>query len=253
MIAALQPSRAGLAEYPARQHPFRNVGETERWASLVGGGALAALGLMRGGLAGVGLGLVGAALAYRGLSGHCHLYGLLRVNTAGGPHGPTASLAAGAGVKVEKAVTVNRDADELYRFWRNFSNLPRVMTHLESVTPTMPGRTRWVARAPLGIHLQWEAEVINDRENELIAWRSLPGGGVDTAGSIHLNQVSGTGSTEVHVVLKYDQPTGQIGATLARWLGQAPEQQIEADLHNFKRLMEAGELPTAQGQVAARF
>jgi len=230
-----------------------NVGETERWLSLVGGGALAALGLARGSLGGLALALVGGSLMYRGFTGHCSVYGTLGVSTAEEPHGPRASVAAGAGVKVEESVTVNRPREELYRFWRNFQNLPRVMTHLEAVTVVGPNRTCWVARAPLGNHLEWEAEVINERPNELIAWRSLPGGDVDTAGSVHFTEVTGTDSTEVHVILKYDPPTGQVGATLARWLGQAPEQQIEADLRHFKKLMESAEYGAWQGQSSGRF
>jgi len=154
---------------------------------------------------------------------------------------------------VDATVTVHRPRAELYRFWRNFTNLPRVMTHLQSVTNTTPGRTRWVARAPLGVHLQWEAEVHNEEENELIAWRSLPGGDVDTAGSVHFTPAAGGQGTDVRVVLKYDPPTGQLGATLARWLGQAPEQLVEDDLRNFKRVMEGGGQPAAQGQTSGRF
>jgi uncharacterized membrane protein len=180
------------------------------------------------------------------------VYNALGVSTAEEPHGARASVAAGAGVKVEESVTVNRPRDELFRFWRNFQNLPRVMTHLESVTPVGPGRTRWVARAPLGVHLEWAAEVINERPNELIAWRSLPGGAVDTAGSVHFTQV-GSHRTEVRVVLKYDPPTGQLGAALARWLGQAPEQQIREDLQRFQRAMEAGELTEHRDLPAGRF
>ena len=54
----------------------------------------------------------------------------------------------------------------------------------------------------------------------------------------------------MRVVLKYDPPAGRIGATLARLLGQAPEQQIREDLRRFKQMMEAGEAPTTEGQPA---
>jgi len=255
MIAEAMTSRFGSSQSedqskrPARYH---NVGETERWLSLLGGGALAVVGLARGQLGGLALALAGGALMYRGFTGHCSVYGTLGVSTAEEPHGPQASVAAGAGTKVEETVTINRPREDLYRFWRNFQNLPRVMSNLESVTPSGSNRSRWVAKGPLGVRLEWEAEVYNERPNELIAWRSLPGGGVDTAGSVHFTQ-TGANRTEVRVVLKYDPPTGHFGATLANWLGQAPEQQIRADLQRFKQAMETGELSASQGQPAGRF
>ncbi len=252
MIAEAISSRGGSTPQEQNLSRHRNVGEAERWLSLVGGGALAVVGLARGSLSGLALALVGGGLMYRGFTGHCSVYHALGVSTAQEPHGPQASVAAGAGVKVDETITVNRPREELYRFWRNFQNLPRVMTHLEAVMVTGSQRSRWLARAPLGVHVQWEAEVINDRPNELIAWRSLPGSDVDTAGSVHFTQ-TGSHRTEVRVVLKYDPPTGQLGAALARWLGAAPEQQIREDLRHFQRAMEAGELSETQGQPAGRF
>src|SRR5579871_5053471 len=126
--------------HPARQTSFQvpsvtgpvNVGDVERWASVAGGTALALLGLRRGSLGGLTLATIGGCLAYRGLSGHCSMYESLGVSTAPS-RGESTSVAAGAGVKVEQSVTVNRPASELFRFWRNVENLPRVMSHLKEV------------------------------------------------------------------------------------------------------------------------
>jgi len=187
---------------------------------------------------------------YRGLSGHCNVYGSLGVSTAE-RHGPFTSVPAGQGVKVERTVTINRPAEDLYRYWRNFENLPSFMRHLESVTVN-GNRSHWVAKAPLGMSVEWDAEVHTDRRGEVISWRSLDGSEVDTAGSVHFTPAPGGRGTEVRVVLKYDPPAGTVGATLARWLGEAPEQQIAEDLDSFKRLMEAGGTAATRGQPAAR-
>src|SRR5207248_82918 len=157
------------------------------------------------------------------------------------------SVPAGSGCKVEKTITINKPASELYGYWRNLENLPRFMRHLESVTAD-GNRSHWVAKAPLGTSVSWDAEIITERPNELIGWRSLPGSTVDTAGSVHFGQAPGGRGTEVHVTLKYDPPAGKVGATVANWLGEAPEQEIAEDLSTFKRMMEAGEIPTTQGQ-----
>ncbi len=224
-----------------------NVGDAERWLSLIGGGALAAYGLTRGSLTGLALAAAGGALAYRGASGHCPLYGALGLNSARAGHGPSTSVAAGRGVKVEKTITIDRPAEELFRFWRNFENLPRFMRHLKSVTTTGPNRSHWVARAPLGASAEWDAEVHNEKPNELIAWRSLEGSGVDSAGSVHFTKAPGGRGTEVRVVLKYDPPGGKLGAGVAWLFGSAPEQQIQEDLRHFKQMMETGEVARSEG------
>jgi uncharacterized membrane protein len=218
--------------------PTINVGDTERWASVLGGGALAILGLSRGSWLGLGLAALGGVLAYRGVSGHCSLYQALDINTSGKHQGRATSVDAGAGVKVERSVTINRSAGDLFSFWRNVENLPLVMRHLDSVTRTGPGISRWVARGPLGKTVDWEAQIFTERPNEMIGWRSLAGSEVDTAGSVHFQPAPG--GTEVRVVLKYNPPLGKVGSSIAWLFGRSAEQEIEEDLQQFKEVMEQG-------------
>lgn len=221
-----------------------NVGQVERLASAIGGGALALYGLTRGNLPGVALALLGASLVYRGTTGHCYAYQAMGVNTAGGEtENPNVSVRGGHGVKVEKSITVNRTPEELFRFWRNFENLPRVMSHLEAVQVTGGNRSHWVAKAPAGTNVEWDAEVYNEKENELIAWRSLEGADVDNAGSVHFTPSTTGRGTELRVVLKYDPPGGKIGAAVAKLFGEEPDQQLDEDLRRFKTMMESGEVP----------
>jgi uncharacterized membrane protein len=219
-----------------------NVGETERLASIIGGGALAIYGLNNGGWLGLALAVGGGMLVQRGLTGHCACYEAFGVSSAE-EHGPATSVAAGKGVKVEKTVTINETPEKLYQFWRNLENLPRFMHHLESVSVN-GSVSHWVARGPLGTHVEWDATIINDRENELIAWQSLQGSTVDNAGSVHFTPAPGGRGTEVKVILKYDPPAGKAGAFVARLFGKAPEQEIKEELRHFKQLMETGEVIT---------
>src|SRR5579884_3225224 len=161
-----------------------NVGDTERLLSLLGGAALGLYGLSRRSLGGLALAAVGGSLIYRGASGHCAAYQTLGVSTAD-PVGPATSVRAGHGVKIEESIVINRDAATLWRFWRKLENLPRVMHHLELIEELDNRRSRWRARGPFGISFSWEAEIINEKENELIAWRSIDNSTVDTAGSVH--------------------------------------------------------------------
>jgi uncharacterized membrane protein len=231
-----------------------NVGEAERWASAIGGGALAVYGLTRGSVGGIVMALVGGALLYRGATGHCDMYAATGINTAGTTHSynPVVSVRASRGFKVEKSVTINKSPAELYSFWRNFENLPRFMNHLESVKSTGGNRSHWVAKAPAGTTVEWDAEVYNEKENELIAWRSLEGSQVDNAGSVRFEPATGGRGTNVRVSLKYDPPGGIIGAGIARLFGENPEQQIDEDLRRFKQLMETGETATIAGQPTGR-
>lgn len=216
-----------------------NVGDTERVLSLVAGAGMALCGLT--GKAGVGRLLwpaLGAMLAYRGLSGHCSLYATLGVSSADGS-APATSVEAGAGYKLEHTVTINRPPADVYRYWRKLDNLPRFLSHLEEVRVIDARRSHWVAKAPLGMRVEWDAEIINERPDQLLAWRSREGADVPNAGSVHFEARDGGESTEVHVQLKYDPPAGQIGAAVARLLGGSPEAHLREDLQRLKLELEA--------------
>lgn len=238
-----------------------NVGETERWASAIGGGALAIYGITQliknGSWGGAVLALVGGSLVYRGTSGHCAMYEAAGINTAetgeSSAKSPVVSVPAERGIKVEESIVINnRTPEELYRYWRSFDNLPRFMNHLESVTMQGATRSHWVVKAPAGTSVEWDAEVYNEKEGELIAWRSLEGADVDNAGSVHFTAAPGGGGTEVRVVLKYDPPGGVVGANLAKLFGEEPSQQIREDLRRFKQLMETGSAQATGGQSSGR-
>lgn len=227
-----------------------NVGDLERRASVLGGGALVLFGLTRRSLPGLLLAALGGGLVYRGATGHCHTYRVLSISTAPGSRGksPVASVPHGQGIKVEQSIVINKPPDELYRFWRNLENLPRFMDHLQAVQVLDGQRSHWVVKAPLGTSVEWYAEVVNDAEDELIAWRSLPGSDIGNAGSVRFKPAPG-GGTEVRVALEYDPPAGEMGVAFARILGEEPGQQVEDDLNRFKRVVEGAESLTDLGVV----
>jgi len=249
MSTAIAPphSRHSSWRETHRPAPSVNVGDKERLFSLLGGAALGLYGLSRFSLGGLALAAVGGSLIYRGTTGHCSLYESLDISTAD-PCNPAASIRAGHGIKVEDSITINRDAATLWRFWRKLENVGRVMRHLERVEEIDNRRSRWVAYTPLGFKLEWIAEIINERENELIAWRSVDDSQVDTAGSVHFRPSPDGRGTEMQVSLKYDTHAVQVTDPLARLLGASPSQQIHEDLQRFKQVMESGEMATNEGQ-----
>jgi uncharacterized membrane protein len=225
-----------------------NITETERWASLIGGSALAVIGLAQRSRGGLAAAVAGAELIRRGATGHSLLFEWLGFRTAGkGQGGETTSVPYELGVRVDRAVTVAKPRAEVYRFWRELENLPRFMNHVESVRVIDQRRSHWVVTAPAGRTVEWQAEIINEIPDELIGFRSLSGR-VDVAGSVQFKDAPGDRGTEVIVEIQYNPPAGILGAFAAKMWGEEPSQQIEDDLRRFKQIMEAGEIPTADGQ-----
>ncbi|MBE9167491.1 cyclase [Pleurocapsales cyanobacterium LEGE 06147] len=225
-----------------QQENSGKLGDAERWGSLITGGALVLMGLRKRSLRGTLLALAGGGLAYHGATGQKSLK-------------DTVSEAAGLekNIQVEKTVTIfNRSPEELYQFWRNLENLPSFMKHLKSVRAIDKTRSHWIANAPLGENVEWDAEIIEDRENQLIAWASVEGADIENSGFVRFKPAPPGRGTEVKVVMEYNPPGGRLGAAIAKLFGEEPEQQIGDELRRFKMLMEAGEIATTEGQPSGR-
>jgi len=224
--------------------PQSNLAEVERWASAIGGAALAAYGIKQirdreNPAAGAMIAAAGGSLIARGATGFCPLYAVAGVSTAADD--TRTALGGSRGVHVEEVVTINRPAVELYRFWRNFERLPSFMQNLVSVCELDDQRSHWIAKAPAGGTVEWDAEIINEIPGELIAWRTREGADVVSAGSVRFKPAAGEPGTEVRVRLQYNPPGGKAGSAVAWLFGQEPSQTIHEDLARFKQLMETSE------------
>ncbi|MDB6064262.1 MAG: cyclase/dehydrase [Pedosphaera sp.] len=155
-------------------------------------------------------------------------------------------------IHLSKTITINRSAEDLYQFWHDFQSLPRFMNHLQEVQDFRNGRSHWVAKGPADTLVEWDAEIINDKPNELIAWCSVEGADVDNAGTVRFEPAAGGRGTVVKVAIEYRPPAGALGAKIAEIFGEAPEKQVHVDLHRFKQLMETGEIARTEGQPAGR-
>ncbi len=223
---------------PRQPSESSNVSDAERWGTLIGGGALVLLGLRQGSLRGALTALAGGGLIYRGATAQTGIQDALGMNDS---------------IKVEKTVTIgNKSPEELYQFWRNFENLPRFMKHLKHVSVINERRSHWIATAPMGGSIEWDAEIINEQENRLIAWASVEGADVDNSGFVRFQPAPDGRGTEIKVVIEYNPPGGAVTANLAKLFGEEPKQQIGDDLRRFKMLMEAGEIATTEGQPSGR-
>jgi uncharacterized membrane protein len=160
---------------------------------------------------------------------------------------PAPAVHSGEGIKIVRACTINQPADVLFQFWRQLENLPRIMTHLVSVTQTSATQSHWVAKRGKKT-IGWDAVIINEHPSELIAWRTVEGSEVAHAGSVRFHRAPGNQGTEVHVSLEYSPSMTQLAKLAPKLFGKLPGKQIEEDLLRFKALMETGEIPTVLGQ-----
>lgn len=148
---------------------------------------------------------------------------------------------------VRYAVTILRPREEVYRFWRNWTNLPLFSRHLLEVKDLGNGKTEWTAAGPNGA-VTWRAETLQDVPNEQIGWRALPDSDIQNHGVVQFVDAPGERGTEVRVYLSYDAPGGAFGKWLAKLTGNEPEQEVGETLRRFKALLECGELPVIEGQ-----
>jgi uncharacterized membrane protein len=166
----------------------------------------------------------------------------LGINTSK-PKGQGNSASAGKGrFTAEKSIVVAVPPEEAYRFWRNFENLPRVMRHLKSVRNIDGHRSHWVAQAPAGLEIEWDAENTDERENRKIAWRSLENSEIENKGVVLFEPVHDGGAAEIRVYMEYAPPAGKAGKAFAKLFGKDPARMIDEDLRRFKAVMETGEV-----------
>jgi uncharacterized membrane protein len=229
-----------------------NVARAERIGSVAVGCALVTYGIRRRDPVGVVTALLGGVFVLRVATGRCPVYRALGVSTGsadavlGRPRadvaGRAATVNARKAVKVERVVTIEADRPVLYEFWRDIQNLPRFMSHLVSVQVESRTQSHWVARGPMGMTVEWDAEIVNDIPDTLIAWKSVAGAMVPNAGSVHFTDAPDGRGTIVRVVMEVEPPAGKLGFAMAKLFGEDPEQEVREDLRRFKQLMETGEI-----------
>jgi uncharacterized membrane protein len=151
---------------------------------------------------------------------------------------------------IAAVVTIARPAQELYDFWRDFSNLPQVMENIERIEVQGRDRSTWIVKAPRGRTVQWESVVTDDQPGKLIAWQSVEGSGIRNSGRVEFHDVPARG-TVVRAVIAYDPPGGTLAQLAAKLFQREPALQARRDLRRFKQFMETGEISTSARTHAA--
>jgi uncharacterized membrane protein len=217
----------------AKTDPFPHTGNVERAAYVIAGTLFAYYGLRKRNLLGAGMGVLGADLVRRGATGLT----FFRVSTR---------------PRIDRSVSIQKPKEQVFAFWRNLSNLPQFMCRLKSVKATGPTTSHWVANAPGGRTVEWDAEIVNEIENEVIAWKSVNGAPIGHAGSVRFEEASGGRGTIVRVSISYDLPGGPAVTKIAKLFGADPASDLTEDLRRLKSMLEAGQFANVSGQVTGK-
>ncbi|MCK6545770.1 DUF2892 domain-containing protein [Myxococcota bacterium] len=231
----------GLSERGTTRAP--NVGETERWISMIAGGALVVYGLTRRSIPGALVALAGGALVRRGVTAHCPVYERLRIS---------GTTEGGMELSLDESITINRPREEVYAYFRNFENHPRFMRHLKFVSSMGDGRSHWALKVPGGPLVEWDARLVEDVPPELLRWESIEGSDLDHHGEVWFEDAPGDRGTEIHVHWKYRPPGQGVGALFAKLGESITTTTLRQELRRFKQIVETGEIATIQGQPSGR-
>jgi uncharacterized membrane protein len=245
-------SRGGLAPRPttnrqtaASSHASVNVRSSERIVSTLAGGLAVGWGLSKQGPAGKLIAALGSALVYRGVSGHCHVYQALGVDSEHGTqHAPK--------IDVLRSVTAQRSAQDVFRAWRRPETFAQVLGHFASHTSLEGGRTQWTLHDPMGREHSWVTEVVAEEPNKMIRWQTVDGAPLLKSLTLQLHPAPGDRGTEMRLHLRLEPPSGVLGSVLGKLFGKAPAWVIDRALRNMKSLLEAGEVPSLKNNPAAR-
>lgn len=227
-----------------RADAAQNIGDTQRLVSAIAGVGLVIEGWRRRSMAGGGLAVGGMALLYRAATGYCPALDAMGIGMARRSDPSRLGrrkVHSNQATKIRRSIEINRPPSELYHFWRTLDNLPKIMSHLESVQVITDRFSHWIVKTLPGLPtIEWDAEIINDVENERIGWRSLNDSDVDQAGTVEFEPVGDGRTTRLIVTLQYVPIAGRLGAAVSKFLGQDPDFKIADDLQRFKESMEAG-------------
>ncbi len=218
----------------------KNVGATEQVISLALGAYVTYRALRNLRYRSVPALAVGGYLMVRGGMGYCPISRWLGKKDLQRP-----------AINLKAVMTVNKPREEVYGYWRKLTNLPSFMTHLKEVVETDESHSHWVIEMPGVGRIEWDAEIVKDEPNRLIGWQSVNGTVIKNAGKVEFDDAPRQG-TEVRIVFSYHPPAGGLGTGVAKLFNPLFKGLLENEIFNFKRVIEAGEIPTTKGQPAGK-
>lgn len=217
------------------EHPVKQGFGFQRIATLVGGSLLLINGMSRGTHNARLKKLIGGYLIYKGIAGDRtfnetfnDIYDWAADKTA-----------EGDALNIRTTMTINRPRQEVYATWRNLSNLALFMDHIVQVIETDATHSIWKAQLPgiLGT-VEWNAEIVKEREGEMIAWQSTDDSTIRNAGKVGFRDALGGMGTIMDVVVIYNAPMGKPGEIVAKLFTPMVRKMVVRDINSFKNFVE---------------
>ncbi|MFN2387463.1 MAG: SRPBCC family protein [Thermoanaerobaculia bacterium] len=233
------PGLQGGAGRPSHRFELLQENWSPAWRLLVGtlGASLASYGLRRRGALGAALVVVGGGLLARSIS-NMEMKRLL-------------GLGSGRrGFDVKKTFDVNAPVKDVFAFWSNIENFPRIMSHVRRVRDNGQGASHWEVEGPGGVVVEWNAITTELARNQLVAWKSAPGEAIRHSGVVRFEELPGP-ATRIDIRLTYNPPAGVLGHAVATFFRRDPKQALDDDMVRFKSLIEEGRT-TAHGETVTR-
>lgn len=213
-----------------------NVGKAERAVMIAAGAYLLYRVLKKNDKRKVAEGIAAGTMLFRGISGYCPAYDAI----------DRAGVLKSSNVSIKTSLTVNKGVADVYAAWRNLENLPKFMSHIESVQEIDQYKSEWKAKIPggLGATVGWKAEILMDEPNQLLSWHSLPDSGIHNAGKVRFTP-TGANITDIEVTISYHAPLGKAGEIAGKLLTPVFEKVVEKDVAAFKEYVETGKVGEA--------
>jgi uncharacterized membrane protein len=228
-----------------------NVNQAERALSMLIGSILVASGLKRRSLGGAVMALAGGGLVTRGVTGHSTMYQKLGLHTEGGRK-LSKTRPDSEGLEITRAVTIGKPAEDLYRLWRDPQVQSRLLGDYGEVALKDGKHMHWTLHGPMGSRIEWDSDIVEERPNELLGWKTRPGAELPNEGSVQFSPAPGNRGTEVVLRMRFSPPGEVPAGGVMKLLGFIPKQLAYKALWRFKAFAETGEVPSIKLQPACR-
>jgi uncharacterized membrane protein len=152
---------------------------------------------------------------------------------------------------IEATVSIRRPVEEVFSFYRDFTNLPSFLGDVMAVEPIGTANSRWTIQGPLGIRASWTIRVTDVLPNQLIRYETVAPPGLRTCWEVRFASGSAATETEVRETLKV--PLGRLGRAALALIGKFPAEEVASNLHRLKQLMETGRVTDTSYAVPGKF
>jgi uncharacterized membrane protein len=137
---------------------------------------------------------------------------------------------------VTDEVVICRPIQDVYGFYRDFTNLPRFIGDVVAVEHVGDRTYRWVVSGPIGARLRLAVTITEQRVNRLIRYETR--GPLRARWQLEFAADNDSGATRVREQLT--MPLGPIGRSMLALIGKFPDKEVRANLNRLKLLLESG-------------